>query len=66
MDAIAACEGPETTATSGTFVGGEMAGALFVLWKTAISALFNGAWATPRRFAGLKVGHATDAEDLSP
>ena len=39
-------------ATLGAFVGGETAGALFVLWKTAMGARINGAWATPRMSPG--------------
>ena len=38
--------------TSGALVGGETAGALFVLWKTAMGARINGAWETPRRSPG--------------
>ena len=45
-------EGSGMAATSGAFVGGETAGALFVLWKTAMGARINGAWATPRRSPG--------------
>ena len=44
--------GSEMAATSGAFVGGEMAGALFVLGKTAMGAHINRAWATPRRLPG--------------
>ena len=36
--AAAAREGSEMTATSGTFLGGETAGALFVPWKMAMGA----------------------------
>ena len=36
-------------ATPGAFVGGETAGALFVLLKTATDARINGAWATSKR-----------------
>ena len=47
--AAAAGEGSEMAAISDAFVGGETAGALFVIGKTAMGARINGAWATPRR-----------------
>ena len=38
-------------ATSGAFVGGETAGALFILWKTAMGARIK-VWATAKESPG--------------
>ena len=53
-------------APSCAFVGGETAGAPFVLWKTAMGPRINGGVGGSQTVTGLEVGRATDGEDLWP